>query len=400
MKLGDQARFSLGALREHRLRTLLSILGIAIGVGAVILLTSIGEGVRVYIVDEFQQFGTNIVSITPGKTATFGIPGAMGGTTHKLTIDDAEALRRISGVEQVVPVVFGQARVEAGGRGRDVYVYGVTSEAPDLWEFGVVQGSFLPAGDPRRGAPLAVLGPKLKQELFGDRNAVGEFVRAAGWRLRVIGVMEPKGRVLGFDLDDVAYVPVATAMGMFNVDEMNEIDLVFSSASSTAVIVEGVRSMLRERHADTEDFTILTQAAMLDVFDEVMRMVTLGVVAIAAISLLVGAIGIMTVMWISVGERTHEIGLVRSLGATRHDVRGIFLLEALALAGIGGFVGLSAGFGLAVLIRLLLPGLPVHVPLPYACAAVLVSLATGLLSGIAPARRAARLDPVEALRAE
>lgn len=392
--------FSIGALREHGLRTLLSILGISIGVGAVILLTSIGEGARVYVVEEFQQFGTNILQVTPGKTETFGIPGAMGGTTHKLTLDDAEALRRVPGVERIVPVVFGQGRVEAADRGRDVYIYGVTSDAPHVWKFGVVQGSFLPPGDPHRGSSLIVLGPKLKRELFGDRNAIGGFVRAAGWRLRVIGVMEPKGQILGFDLDDVAYVPVATAMSMFNVDEMTEVDLVFSSASSSESVVEGVRSLLRERHADREDFTILTQAAMLEVFDDVMGMVTAGVVAIAAISLLVGAIGILTVMWISVGERTREIGLARSLGATMAQVRSIFLMEAAAMSTIGGALGLAGGLGLAHLLRLALPGLPVHTPVPYAAAAVAVSVLTGILSGIAPARRAAGLDPVEALRAE
>lgn len=400
MQLNGRLGFSLGALREHGLRTLLSVLGIAIGVGAVILLTAIGEGARTYIVDEFQQFGTNIVQVTPGKTETFGIPGVMGGTTHKLTIDDCEALRRLSGVEKIVPVVFGQGRVESAGRGRNVYVYGVTSQAPEVWKFGVVQGEFLPDGDPRRGAPVVVLGPKLKRELFGEDNAIGDFVRVAGRRLRVIGIMEPKGLLLGLDLDDVAYVPVASAMGMFNVDEMAEIDLVFSRSSTADAIVEHVRATLRERHGGHEDFTILTQAGMLEVFDDVLRMVTLGVVAIAAVSLLVGAIGILTVMWISVGERTHEIGLVRSLGATMAQVRDIFLIEAVALSTVGGALGLAGGLGLALLLRLALPGLPVHAPLPYIVASVLVSLATGILSGIAPARRAARLDPVEALRAE
>lgn len=400
MRLVDQISFSFGALREHRLRTLLSMLGIAIGIGAVILLTSIGEGARIYVVQQFQQFGTNIVSVTPGKTETFGIPGAMGGTTHKLTLDDSEVLRRLYGVLHVVPVVFGQSRVEHGDRGRNVYVYGVTSDAPDVWRFGVLQGSFLPAGDPHRGAPLVVLGPKLKQELFGDRNAIGDWVRAAGWRLRVIGVMEPKGQLLGFDLDDVAYVPVSVAMAMFNVDEMNEIDITFANRELTETVVEGIRETLRERHGGNEDFTILTQAAMLEVFDEVMAMVTAGVVAIAAVSLLVGAIGILTVMWISVGERTHEIGLIRSLGATVGHVRSLFLLEAVVLAGVGGAAGLAGGIGLGHLLGVALPGLPVHAPPVYVAAAVAVSVATGLLSGIAPARRAAGLDPVEALRAE
>jgi len=400
MRIADQLAFGVGALREHRMRTALSIIGISIGISAVILLTSIGEGVRVYIGEQFQQFGTNILAVNPGKTETFGIPGVMGGTTHQLTIDDAEALRRIHGVERVVPVVFGQARVSTGDRGRSVYVYGVTSEAPELWRFAVAQGSFLPAGDPRRGGSVAVLGPKLKREIFGDRNAVGGFVRAAGRRFRVIGVMESKGRVLGFDMDDVAYVPVASAMGMFNVDEMNEIDVAFAHADLTDQVARDVRSVLTQRHGGTEDFTVTTQAAMLEVFDEVMRAVTIGVVAIAAISLLVGAIGILTVMWISIGERTHEIGLVRSLGATMAQVRSLFLLEAVAMSALGGAGGLVAGLGLARILGWIVPDLAVDARPAYVLAALAVSAVTGLVSGLAPAERAARLDPVEALRHE
>jgi putative ABC transport system permease protein len=400
MTLSDQLALCLGSLREHRLRAGLSILGIAIGVGAVILMTSIGEGARVFVAGEFQQFGTNILQVTPGLTETFGIPGALGGTTHKLTIDDAEALRRVPGVEQVVPVVLGQARVASQGRGRSVYVYGVTSGATDLWKVDVRQGSFLPGGDPRRGSAVTALGPRLARELFGERSAVGSFVRVSGWRLRVVGVMAPKGRILGFDMDDCAYVPVATAMSMFDMDELNEVDVTFAHESMTEPVVRGVRAVLEDRHGGREDFTVLTQAAMLEVFDDVLRIVTLGVTAIAAVSLLVGMVGILTVMWISVGERTHEIGLLRALGATVADVRNLFLLEAAALAGLGGAAGLLGGLGLAHLLGALLPGLPISTPLSFAAAAVLASTGTGLVSGIAPARRAALLDPIEALRSE
>lgn len=400
MKVVETIQFASGALREHRLRAGLSMLGIAIGIGAVILLTSIGEGARGFVVGELQQFGTNILQVTPGKTETFGLPGAMGGTTRKLTIDDAEALRRVPGVENVVPMVLGQARVAAGGRGRSVYVYGVSGEAPDVWKFSVVQGSFLPPGDPRRGAPVCVLGPKLKRELFGEENAIGRFVRISGWRLRVLGVMEPKGLILGFDMDDCAYVPVATAMGMFDVDALDEINVTFTSGRGAPAVVQGITDVLRERHAGHEDFTVLTQAAMLEVFDDVLSMVTAGVVAIAGISLLVGVIGILTILWIAVGERTHEIGLLRALGATVAQVRTLFLLEAAVLSALGGVLGILGGLGLAQLLALLLPELPVSVPLPYAVAALVVSVSTGLLAGLAPARRAAALDPIEALRHE
>jgi len=398
--LEDYLLVGLGALRSHRLRSFLSMLGIAIGITAVLLLTSIGEGTRRHLISEFTQFGTNVMQVSPGKTDTFGIPGILGGTTHKLTIDDSEALRRVRGVEKVIPVAVGQARVEGGGRGRSVFIYGVTSEIPAVWKFEVGQGSFLPPGDPRRSSMVAVLGPKLKRELFGERSALGEFVRVAGFRLRVIGVMAPRGRLLGFDIDDSAYVPVATTMQMFNLEELIEIDVLFAHEGLTEAVEEGIRGLLAERHGGKEDFTIVTQTAMLEVFENVMRVITSAVAAIGGISLLVGAIGILTMMWIAVNERVSEIGLMRALGATARHVQRLFLLEAVILTVVGGAAGIAAGLGIAALLRLGVPGMPVYTPPRYIAAALLVSLLTGLLSGVLPARRAASLDPVEALRAE
>jgi putative ABC transport system permease protein len=395
----DLLRLATGALRAHRLRSFLSALGIAIGVATVILLTSIGEGTRVYMVSQFTQFGTNILAVNPGKSKTVGIPGVLGGTTRKLTIDDAEALGRIHGVETVVPVTMGLARVAAGERGRSVTVIGVTPDLPTLWRFGARQGSFWPKGDPRRAAPLAVLGPKLARELFGERSPLGELVRIAGGRFRVVGVMEPKGQMMGFDIDDVAYVPVASAMQLFNQDELLEIDLIYANVRETARVEAEVKRVLTLRHGD-EDFTVTSQEAMLDVFGKVMDVVTMAVGAIAGISLLVGATGILTMMWIAVGERTSEIGLVRALGASRAQVQALFLAEAAALAALGGVAGVALGLGLGAALRVVVPGLPVETPMRFVVAGLLVSAATGLVAGVAPARRAASLDPIEALRAE
>jgi putative ABC transport system permease protein len=396
----DLIRLAFGAVLSHRLRSGLSMLGIGIGIASVILLTSIGEGTRRYMIRMFTQFGTNLMAINPGKSKTSGIPGMFGGTTHKLTIDDALALKRLAGVEVAMPVAFGSARVEAPGRGRSVYVYGVTPDAPKVWQYSVRQGTFWPDSDPHRGAQFTILGPKLKRELFGEANALGQFVRIAGTRFRVIGIMAPKGQFLGFDIDDSAYVPVVSAMKIFNLAELNEIDIVYAHAGLADQVEREVRSLLTTRHGGEEDFTVTTQAAMLAVFDNVMNVVTLSVGAIAGISLLVGAIGILTMMWIAVGERTAEIGLARAIGATRRQVHLLFLLEAAALATAGGSLGVLAGLGLAALIRLAVPGLPVHTPILFVLMAVAVSVGTGLLSGVLPARRAAALDPIEALRAE
>ncbi|MDP6763651.1 MAG: ABC transporter permease [Planctomycetota bacterium] len=397
---GELIRLATGALGGHRLRTLLSVLGIAIGVTAVMVLTSIGQGTRDYVLGQFTQFGTNIVAVNPGKTETLGLPGIMGGTTHKLTLDDAEALLRIPAVEHLVPLALGQGRVEAGGRGRSVAVYGVTSQMPAAWRFELGVGEFLPPGDPRRGSAVAVLGPNLKAELFGEENALGEWVRAAGVRLRVIGVMKPKGQVLGIDLDDTIYVPVATAMEMFNLAELFEIDMTYAHAGQLEQLLADVRRVLTERHGGREDFTITTQEAMLDVFGNVMEIITLAVGAIGGISLLVGAIGILTMMWIAVGERTSEIGLLRAVGAERDQVLGLFLWEAVLLSACGGLAGIGAGFAFTALVRALMPGLPLHTPPEYVATALGVSVVVGLLSGVLPAARAASLDPIEALRAE
>lgn len=400
MEARDILFLSGGALRGNPLRSMLSMLGIAIGVAAVVLLTSLGEGARRYIVAQFTQFGTNVLTVTPGKVHTHGIPGALGGTTRKLTIDDAEALARLPEVKEVVSVVVGQARVEGASRGRSVYVYGTTAELPLVWKFEVGQGRFLPPGDPRRGGSVAVLGPRLKRELFAEENALGEFVRVAETRFRVIGVMTPKGRILGFDLDDAVYIPLATAMQIFNLDEVAEIDVAFAHEGMTDQVERAVRALLTDRHAGNEDFTIITQTAMLDVFGRIMDVITLSVAVIAGISLLVGAIGIFTMMWISVGERVSEIGLLRALGATAAQVHRLFLLEAVLLTLLGGLAGLCVGLGGAALLRAWVEGLPVYTPPEYIVAALGMSAVAGLVSGVGPARRAASLEPVDALRAE
>jgi putative ABC transport system permease protein len=398
--IDDLLRLALGAITSHRLRSGLSMVGIAIGIAAVILLTSIGEGTRRYILGQFSQFGTNLIAIHPGKAKTSGMPGVFGGTTHHLTIDDAEALARIPGVERVVPTAFGTARVEAGQRARSVAINGVTPDIQVVWKFHTRLGGYWPAGDPRRGAPLTVLGPKLARELFGDASPLGEFVRIGGTRFRVVGVMEPKGQMLGFDLDDSAYVPVATALRMFNLLDLGEVDVTYAPVDATARIEAEIKRVLRERHGGEEDFTVTTQQAMLDVFGNVMRMVTMAVGAIAGISLVVGAIGILTMMWITVRERTEEIGLARAVGASTTQVAGLFLAEAAAVALLGGVAGVTIGLGLGAVLRWFVPGLPVETPLSFVLMALGVSFAVGLLSGVLPARRAAQLDPIEALRAE
>jgi putative ABC transport system permease protein len=245
-----------------------------------------------------------------------------------------------------------------------------------------------------------VLGPTLARELFGDANALGARVRIGGRRFQVIGVMAPKGQMLGFDIDDSAYVPVSVAQQLFNQDELVEIDVLFSRAAESSVVVEDIRRLLKHRHDGEEDFTIMTQTEMLATADRILGIVSWAVSSIGAISLIVGAIGVLTIMWISVGERTGEIGLLKAIGATPSQVLLIFLVEALMLSVTGGAVGVAGGVGIATVIGFLFPGLPFSTPFAYVLAALITSLVVGLASGVLPALRATRLDPVDALRAE
>ena len=400
MKLADVLRLALGSVTAHRLRSALTVLGIVIGIGSVVLLTSLGEGTRQSILSEFSQFGTNFLVVTSGKIETHGIGAAAGGTTRPLTVQDAEALRAVPGIQKVVPVVFGTARISSGERARDAFVYGATSDGPEVWRFEVRVGRFLPEADVERAMPVAVLGPKLKTELFGAQNAIGRRVKVGGHRFLVIGVMASVGQFIGLTLDDAVYVPVASAQQIFDHAHVMEIDALFAPGLRPESVVAGVKRVLAARHGGDEDFTVMTQGEMLDSFGRVFAVVSAAVAGIGAISLLVGAIGILTMMWISVGERTSEIGLLKALGATRADVRNLFLAEAAILSAAGGAGGIVIAVSLGALVRVALPAVPFATPPAYAAAALATAIVVGLVAGVAPARRAAALDPVENLRAE
>lgn len=401
MNAADLLQLALEAMRAHRLRYALSAMAVLIGVAAVVLLASIGEGTRSYVLAQFSQFGTSILAVNPGATEMWGTSaGTMGGISRPLTLDDARALRRIPGARVVVPAVFGSARVEHGVRGRSVFVYGVTGGAPEAWSMRVERGSFWPKGDWDGGASVAVLGPKLTREIFGNNNPLGTRIRIGEERYRVIGVMESKGQFLGFDIDDAAYIPIGRAQRLFNRPQLDEIDILASNPSQVDTVAARIHAVLLERHDNEEDFKITTQADMVEVFGRIARMVTATVSAIAGISLFVGAIGILTVMWIVVYERTGEIGLTMAIGARRTQIVAWYLAEAAAISLIGGLGGVLVGAGGAGLLGLFFPALSLRTPLWIVASALGTALLVGLTAGIVPAFRAARLDPVQALRAE
>ena len=399
MKSGDLVRFTLSSALARRMRSGLTALGIGIGVTAVVLLTSIGEGLQQYLLSEFTQFGTNIISVSPGKSTTFGASTATFNTTRPLSLDDAGALSRLPYIQSVTGTVQGSAEIEGNGRSRRTLVNGASPQMPDVWSFRVALGEFLPPDNQAAPRPLVVLGSKVRDELFGNANPLGDRVRIGGSRFRVIGVMESKGTVLGFDMDDAVYIPVIKAMELFNKETLVDISMVHAATVSPEEVTAGIRRLLIARHG-SEDFTITTQQQMLDVLGSVLNILQIAVAGLGGISLLVGGVGIFTIMTIAVRERTAEIGLLRSLGALREDVRNIFLFESILLAGLGGAGGLVLGGAIVETTRLLVPGLPLNYSVPYALAAEIIALLIGALAGVAPARRAAGLDPVEALRTE
>jgi putative ABC transport system permease protein len=399
MRHADVLALALESLRLHRLRTALTLTGILIGVTAVILLTTLGESAKAYVVDQFAGIGTNLLMVTPGRTETQGFPGATLGAVRNLTLDDTEAIaRQSSAVARVAPIAMGTATFEFAGRTRDVRVIGTTAEYARVRNMRVVSGVFLPAGDPRRGAPVAVIGRTVAREVFRGESPLGQPVRLGRWRFRVLGVLESQGQAFGMNIDDAVIVPAATALRMFDQPGLFRIAVQATDAPSVARAVEQTRQALLRRHDGEEDFTIVTQQAMLATFRAVIGALTAALAGIAAVSLAVAGIGIMNVMLVSVSERTGEVGLLKALGARRRHILRLFLTEAVLLSAAGALAGIVLGVVIVQVAAGMWPDLPLRPSLRWIAAVSALALTAGLAFGLMPARRAARLPAAEALR--
>ncbi|MDO8413781.1 MAG: ABC transporter permease, partial [Gallionellaceae bacterium] len=390
MLLNDILRLTFSTFLAYRLRSFLTGLGIAIGIAAVILLTSIGAGLHQFVLAEFSQFGTHLIAIYPGKTQTHGAAIGVFGSTKPLSIEDAEALRRIPQVEHINPTVQGNAEVRGNGKNRRTTVYGASAEFPQTFQAQVQLGNFLPLEDLTQARAFVVLGSKVRQELFGNDNPLGSYIHVGEERYRVIGVMAPKGQVLGFDLDDTVYIPAVRALALFNRSGLMEIDLTYQATADPEKVVQAIQDVLSARHG-RDDFTITPQQKMLEVMGSVLDVITFAVGALGSISLLVGGVGILTIMTMAVTERTGEIGLLRALGARQGQILLLFLGEAMLLAAAGGLAGLTLGIGIAQGLHGLLPALPVDTPVFFVVLAEISAVVIGLAAGVMPARRAARM---------
>ena len=399
MKWFDVLHFILDALQGHRLRTVLTLLAMSVGVAAVVILTSLGEGARKFVTSEFSSLGTNLLTVLPGRTETSGAAPSMfvGETPRDLTIDDALALKRHPAVARVAPLVIGSAPVSRGRLEREVPTMGSSADLLYIMKVNVAQGRFLPDLELAENTPVCVLGSKVKNELFGKEHALGEWVRIGDRRFRVIGILAEEGRSIGMDVEDIVVVPVANAMTLFNSTSLFRIFVETRHREDMDTVEKFILSTIRERHHGEEDITVISPDAVLKTFDNILYSLTMGVAGIAAISLAVAGILVMNVMLISVSQRTAEIGLLKSLGAPPRQIKTLFLTEALMLSLLGSLVGLLIGYIGIGFIGYLYPDFPAQAPGWAVFAAIGVAMATGLIFGVSPAKRAAALDPVQAL---
>jgi putative ABC transport system permease protein len=398
MSLEDRIRFAFTALYGARLRTALMLLAMAIGVAAVVLLTSLGEGARRYVVGQFSSLGTHLVIVFPGRNETTGgAPPMLNETPRDLTLTDALALERIPSVRTMAPVNIGSADIAYRNRDREAVIMGTTAAMQSIRGLTLTQGRFLPLMDAERAAPLVVIGEVIRQELFGNQRALGEWVRIGERRFRVIGVMAASGVSMGVDTDELVVIPVASAQQLFNTSTLFRILIEARGRDAIETTRAAVIKQLRERHDGEEDVTVITQDALLNTFDRIFTALTFSVAGIGAISLVVAGILIMNIMLVTVTQRTTEIGLLKAIGASASQVMSLFLTEAILLSLLGALLGLLLGQAGSWLLNELYPTLQFGAPGWALLAALGVALSTGVIFGVMPARRAARLDPVQAL---
>ncbi len=395
----DAIKFSWQALTANTTRTFLMLLAMSIGVGSVVILTSLGEGARNYVTAEFSALGTNLVIVIPGRSETSGgNPATMMGVTERdLTINDAVALTRNPDVLRIAPLNIGAAEVSWQGRKREITIQGSSHELLKLRQWKMSQGKFLPKMDLERAKSVCVIGNKVRNEIFGAHSALGQWMRIGDRRYRVIGILDSEGQSLGIDIGDTVIIPVASAQSLFNVPSLFRIFVEVKTRAAIPEVITFIKETLRERHQGVEDVTVITQDAVLATFDRILGALTYAVGGIAAISLAVAGILIMNVMLVTVSQRTSEIGLLKSLGASEQNILMLILIEAVLLSTLGAILGFILGQLGSWAIRSAFPVLPAYAPLWATFASLFVAMLTGVLFSLLPAKKAARLNPVDAL---
>ena len=399
MRFFDLLRYTLLALRRQRFRSVMLLLAVGLGVTAVVVLTAVGEGARGYVLGEFAFLGKDTIVIFPGrKETTGGMPPITGTAARAITLDEVEVLgRTVPGITSLAPIVLGNGPVSYQSRERESIVLGTTAAFFAIRQLTVSQGSTLPDIALSEGKPVAVIGQKLKKELFDNRRAIGQWVRLRDYRFRVIGVLSGTGDSFGADLSEAIFVPVASAQAVFNIHGLFRVMMKVRDNYQIEEVKSQVADRMQALHEGEQDVTIVSPDAMLSTFDDILQVLTFGVAGIAAISLVVAGILVMNVTLMSVKQRTAEIGLLKAVGAPSAQVRTLFLAEAAVIATAGALIGLLVGRLLVIAGRQLYPSIPFATPGWAMLAALGLAVGTALVFAWLPAQQAARLEPIDAL---
>jgi putative ABC transport system permease protein len=394
MRAREAFRVALGALVANKLRSSLTMLGVVIGVAAVVVLVALGAGAKHEVEQQVEGLGSNIIIVVPGKFELGSAP-----SISRLTLDDVGLLGRVVGDERRIAVsVASGETVSVGRRERFVTVNGVNENVPNVFDRPLARGEYISQSDVDTRRRVAVLGSDVARRVFGDVDPLGRQVSIAGVRFRVIGVFEKVGSTFGVERDSEVHIPVTAAQRLFGVDRIDALAVKAPRADDVEPLQDELTAALRDKY-DGEEFSAVTQTQILGTIGRILALLTLVLSAIAAISLLVGGVGVSNIMLVSVRERTREIGLRKALGARQRDILLQFLIEAVLLCTVGGLIGIGLGVGSSVLVAAASP-LPAVISWWSPLLAFSVSAAVGVFFGVAPARRAGRLDPVVALRTE
>lgn len=416
MKYIQSFRFAVKTIRTHKGRTFLALLGVIIGVFAIVVVISLGEGVKGFIVGQVESFGTDLIQVevkipSAGNLSSENITSRVSGTQiTTLTVKDGEAIRKLPNVEAVYAGTIGQEHASYGSLGKRIFLFGTGADIAIVDENAkIAEGRFFTAEEDANLDSVVVLGSEIKETFFGESDAIGERITIRGEKYRVIGVLKPRGAVAFFDFDVLTYVPVRTLQKkILGVEYVQFISAKMSDVSRETETSADIIALLRRRHdiddPNKDDFAVMSSKEARETVEDVLGSITILLLALTSISLLVGGVGVMNVMYVSVIERTSEIGLRKAVGAKASVILGQFLAEALIITFIGGLIGIIFGVMFSLGLSFVFSQLGFGLTLRFSPTSLLLgagfSMAVGLLFGIAPAYRASQLSPMEALRKE